>query len=264
MKTLKKFMVMLVAGVMAFGSYLMLPLSKIDATVSASTRNADATVRVKSVPSTLDLSTGETSVVIPFKDVEFNIPTGTKAVRVYNGTNKVIAEFEDVTKDFTFTPSATGVYGYKDNGTFKRVSANHTLTVVGKVTTFKFAENSQFFVPTKVPAKNGQKVYIPYPTVVLSDGTELNHGDTGYSNVVIRVKDPKGNGISHTDENGHAYIELTDSSEIGLYELRYTYSAIGQTINRDAVMTKTFDVVKKENFKINLYCNRNILDRKFY
>lgn len=248
MKTLKKLMVVLVASIMAFGSYLALPLSKIVAKAENLT-NTNGAVKVKKVPTELNLEENS-SVKIPFSADNFSGVTGKKAVRVYNGTNRVVAEYKEdeenanydaSSKMLTFAPTSAGtysiVYGYYDaDEKFNRVSDSYALTVVGKVDSFSFAENSEFYLPSKVPAKNGQIVKIPYPSVVLSDGTVLNVGDEGY-NVSIEVS---GEFTIKTEDDKYKYVELTDATKLGLYEVRYTY---GNTI-----LTKNFEVVNRDNY----------------
>ena len=86
MKTLKKLMVVLVASVMAFGSYLALPFAKIVAHVKAEQSNE--AVQVKKVPSHLNLE-NSASVEIPFNESYFVSTSGKATVRVYNGTNRI-------------------------------------------------------------------------------------------------------------------------------------------------------------------------------
>lgn len=245
MKTLKKLMVVLVASVMAFGSYLALPFAKIVAHVKAEQSNE--AVQVKKVPSHLNLE-NSASVEIPFNESYFVSTSGKATVRVYNGTNRVVAEYNADSTNYLFTPTTAGnysiVYGYVDsNEVFHRVSSGYPLTVVGKVTTLTLEENTEFYLPSKLPAKDNQKVIIPYPTVVLNDGTKLNHGDEGYV-VDVKVSNKSEDDITlHESTDGtnvYKYFELNNSSVLGKYQVRYQY---GQTI-----MIKNFEVVNKDNF----------------
>ena len=245
MKTLKKIMVVLVASIIAFGSCFALTISSI--MVNAVQIN-DKAVFVKNVPTTLNLEQNS-SVQIPFGVDNFTLPTdaGEATVRVYNGTNRVVAEYNKDSTNYLFTPKSAGtyyiVYGYVDtNNVFQRLTDSYALVVTGKVTTITFEENTEFNLPSKVPAKDGQKVIIPFPVIKLSSGKEIKVGDEGYD-VTIKVTNQDGEidatqiGTQNTD---YKFITLSDTSRLGIYEVRYEYG--------NTVMIKNFEVVNKNDF----------------
>lgn len=258
MKTLRKFMVLLLIVTMMIGSFVAMPMAELVA-VLADSYSYEVEVKVGKFDTEYDLTSNE-SLEIAYPELSV---ANTPAIQVLNGAGNVVAQFvkasnntEDISTKLASAGNYSVVFGYMEDEEFVRATKNYKIVVKGEKPDFEFVSNDSVILPRKVSVNDTSNIYIPVPNVVDSEGEVVVDAfdNQGAKNADIIIKVKRGSDeitvktvTEKVDGKLLPYFNV-DAQKPGIYTISYSYNqgnVVAYAI-REVEVSKTYDESKVE------------------